>query len=52
LSEDGFSVNKSSCGFVLIVVFGVVFTVSAAYSVSAKYDFFGIDVIRICPEFF
>lgn len=52
LSDDGFSVNKSSCGFVLIVVFGVVFTVSAAYSVCAKYDFFGIDVIRICPEFF
>jgi len=23
-----------------------------AYSVPAKYEFFGIDVIRICPEFF
>jgi len=48
LSDDGFSVNKSSCGTEQTVVFMIVVT----YSVSAKYDFFGIDVIRICPEFF
>jgi hypothetical protein len=48
LSEDGFSVNKSSCGPEQTVVFRFF----VAYSVPAKYEFFGIDVIRICPEFF
>lgn len=48
LSKDGFSVNKSSCGPEQTVVFRFF----VAYSVPAKYEFFGIDVIRICPEFF
>jgi hypothetical protein len=48
LIEDGFSVNKSSCGPERTVVFEIV----VAYSVLAKYEFFGIDVIRICSEFF
>ena len=48
LSKDGFSVNKSSCRLERTVVFRLVVT----YCVPAKYEFFGIDVIRICPEFF
>jgi len=48
LIDDGLCVNKSSCGPERTVVFGIV----VAYSVPAKYEFFGIDVIRICPEFF